>query len=131
MWICEKCGRSFKNKNQGHYCGRAPETVDEYISLQIPSSQGHLKLIREMIINNVNDISEKILWSMPTYEKNGNSISFTALKDRVSFYVGEDIIKEFEKELENIPAKKSAIYFYYDKELPVDLISKIIKKCFE
>ena len=31
MWKCPKCGRSFKKENQSHYCGKAPETVDEYI----------------------------------------------------------------------------------------------------
>lgn len=34
MWKCPKCGRSFKNGNQSHYCGKAPETVDEYILAQ-------------------------------------------------------------------------------------------------
>ena len=31
MWKCPKCGRSFKKENQGHYCGKAPETVEDYI----------------------------------------------------------------------------------------------------
>lgn len=35
MWICPKCGRKFKRTNQGHYCGKAPESIDEYIELQI------------------------------------------------------------------------------------------------
>ena len=34
MWKCPKCGREFKNVDQGHYCGKAPETVDEYILAQ-------------------------------------------------------------------------------------------------
>lgn len=34
MWICPKCGREFKRTNQGHYCGKAPESVDEYRELQ-------------------------------------------------------------------------------------------------
>lgn len=35
MWTCPKCGREFKRTNQGHYCGKVPENVDEYIELQI------------------------------------------------------------------------------------------------
>lgn len=130
MWICEKCGRSFVKINQGHYCGKAPLNVDEYINLQITLSQSHLKIIRDIIKNNIKDINEKISWSMPTYEKNGNSISFSALKDRVSLYVGEEIIKNFKKELSDIPTKKNAIYFRYDKELPIELIVDIVKKIF-
>ena len=34
MWICPKCGREFKRTNQGHYCGKAPGTVLEYIDSQ-------------------------------------------------------------------------------------------------
>ena len=131
MWTCEKCGRSFKNKNQGHYCGKAPLTVDEYINLQVPRCHPHLKTIREIIKNNIKDVNEKIAWSMPTYEKNGNNISFSALKNRVSLYVGEKIIKDFEGKLIDIPTKKSAIYFSYDKELPIALIVDIVKKCFD
>lgn len=34
MWTCPKCGREFKRTNQSHYCGKAPESVDEYIELR-------------------------------------------------------------------------------------------------
>ena len=34
MWKCPKCGRTFKNENQHHFCGKAPETIDEYILAQ-------------------------------------------------------------------------------------------------
>ena len=130
MWICEKCGRSFAKTNQGHYCGKAPSNVDEYINLQLPICHSHLKTIREIIKNNIKDVNEKISWSMPTYEKEGDNISFVALKDRLSLYVGEEIIKEFEDQLIGIPTKKSAIYFRYDEELPTELIIKIVKRCF-
>ena len=31
MWICPKCGKELKRTNQGHYCGKSPETVLELI----------------------------------------------------------------------------------------------------
>ena len=34
MWTCPKCGRTFKRQEQSHYCGKAPETVEEYIAEQ-------------------------------------------------------------------------------------------------
>lgn len=34
MWICPKCGRTFKKQNQSHYCGKEPETVEDYILAQ-------------------------------------------------------------------------------------------------
>ena len=35
MWTCPKCGRAFKRQEQSHYCGKAPETVDEYIACRL------------------------------------------------------------------------------------------------
>lgn len=34
MWTCPKCGRTFKKREQDHYCGKAPETIEEYIAMQ-------------------------------------------------------------------------------------------------
>ena len=34
MWKCPKCGRSFRNENQHHFCGKPPETIDDYILTQ-------------------------------------------------------------------------------------------------
>ena len=30
MWKCPKCGREFQKKEQSHYCGEKPKTIDEY-----------------------------------------------------------------------------------------------------
>ena len=46
MWKCPKCGRSFKKENQSHYCGKAPETVDEYILAQDEGIRDQLQSIR-------------------------------------------------------------------------------------
>ena len=51
MWTCPKCGREFKKTNQDHYCGKAPETVDEYIALQTPKAQKHLAELRNVSEN--------------------------------------------------------------------------------
>ena len=78
MWECPKCGREFKNTNQSHYCGQAPKNVLEYIDLQPPETQAHLTQLRMILQNSVLCVNERILWSMPYYEKEGKSISFSA-----------------------------------------------------
>ena len=49
MWTCPKCGRTFKRQEQGHYCGKAPETIDEYIAAQPEGVQQYLKEVRDAL----------------------------------------------------------------------------------
>ncbi len=118
MWICPKCGREFKRTNQEHYCGKAPETVQEYIELQPSEPHSHLKGLMNAIRDNVPHVHECILWSMPYYKKGEKAISFAAFKKYVSFYVGVEVIEEFSSELNGFVTKKDAVYFPYSKELP-------------
>lgn len=129
MWKCPKCGREFKRTNQGHYCGKAPETVLEYIALQPRESQTHLTEMMTVLKNSVPDVNERILWSMPYYGKEGESISFSACKNHISFYAGVEAIERFAPELKEFATKKNAIYFPYDKALPANLIERIVKWC--
>ena len=66
---------------------------------------------------------------MPYYEKEGKSISFSACKKHISFYVGVETIENFALELKGLVTKKNAIYFPYDKALPTELIENIVKWC--
>ena len=79
--------------------------------------------------NSVPDVKEYIFWSMPYYESVGNTISFSACKNHISLYAGEETIEEFALDLEGFTAKKNAIYFPYEKELPATLIERIAKWC--
>ena len=129
MWICPKCGREFKRTNQSHYCGKAPETVLEYIDSQPAETQPHLAEMMRILQNSVPGVKERILWSMPYYEKDGKTVSFSACKKYVSFYAGVNAIEKFASELDGFSAKKNAIYFPYDKALPAKLIADIAKWC--
>ncbi|MCR0262598.1 hypothetical protein MKC73_01650 [[Clostridium] innocuum] len=105
-----------------NYCGTAPETVLEYIASQ--PLETHLRLKEMMIIlqKSVSSIHERILWSMPYYEKEGNSISFSACKKHIHFNVGIGAIREFASALDGFTSKKNAIYFPYDEVLLVNLL---------
>lgn len=129
MWICPKCKREFKRINQGHYCGNAPKSVEEYVEAQPLNVQSHVKEVISIIRNSDLDIKERIVWSMPSFEKGGKTISLSTCKDHISLYVGEDIIAEFADDLGGLITKKSAIYLPYDKALPKELIQKLVKGC--
>ena len=44
LWKCPQCGRTFKNKEQGHYCTDKPMNIDEYIRRQGSEKQMELEL---------------------------------------------------------------------------------------
>ena len=67
MWKCPKCGRTFRNKNQQHFCGKAPETIDDYILAQDESIRDQLRNVREVLRDELPNATEKISWPMPTY----------------------------------------------------------------
>ena len=125
MWQCPKCGREFKRTNQGHYCGKAPQTVLEYIDSQPIETHPHLTEMMTILKNSVPGVNERILWSMPYYESEGKSISFSACKKHISFYVEVEAIEKFALDLDEFATKKNAIYFPYDKALPANLIESI------
>ena len=129
MWICPKCGREFKRTNQGHYSGKAPKTVLEYINSQPIETRTHLTEMMFILQNSDPCVKERILWSMPYYEKEEKSISFSACKKHISFYVGAEAIEKFALELNEFVTKKNAIYFPYDRALPTKLIEDIAKWC--
>ena len=130
MWKCPECGREFERTNQGHYCGKAPKTVEEYIESQPVEAQPHLMELRKIIKIAVPEITEYIAWSMPYYKKNGTSVSFAACKTYISFYLGAEILENFGSELTGFKIKKNAVYLPYDKELPSEIIEVIIKQLF-
>lgn len=129
MWVCPKCGREFKKANQGHYCGKAPKTVLEYIYLQPLEARPHLLKMMAALQDSVPCISERIVWSMPCYKKGAKYITFSACKNHISFYAGAEAIEEFSSELNEFITKKNAIYFPYNKALPAKLITNIAKWC--
>lgn len=130
MWTCPKCGRSFKNQNQDHYCGKAPETIDEYIEAQPREAQSYLNQIRETIKRAIPEAQERISWSMPTYWKGRNIIHFAGFKKHIGLYPGPEAVVEFAERLKGYKTSKGAVQLPLDKPLPLELIAEIAVWCY-
>ena len=131
MWTCPKCGRSFKNVNQSHYCGKAPKNIEEYISAQEEYAQPYLQEIRETIREALPEAEERISWSMPTFWKKHNIIQFAAAKKHVGLYPGPEAVERFHEQLEDYKTSKGTIQLPYDKPHPLELIAEIARWCYE
>lgn len=129
MWICPKCGRTFKKQNQGHYCGAPPETIDAYINGQPEHAQQYLKEVRNTIRAALPEAEERISWSMPTFWKQHNIIQFAGFKNHLSLYPGPEAVEEFSERLEAYKTSKGTIQFLYSKPIPLELIAEIARWC--
>lgn len=129
MWECPKCGRTFNNTNQSHYCGSAPQSIEEYIAQQPEYTQLYLRQINEVIQCALPDAAQKISWSMPTYWKKRNLIQFAASKKHIGLYPGPAAVEVFVDRLYGYKTSKGTIQLPYGKPLPLDLIGEIAAWC--
>lgn len=131
MWTCPKCGRTFKRQEQSHYCGKAPETIDEYIAAQPEEARHYLNDVKNAIRAALPDAEERIAWSMPTFRKEHNIIQFAGFKNHVGLYPGSEAVREFDGRLKEYKTGKGTIQIPYSSPVPVELISDIAKWCYE
>ena len=130
MWKCPKCGREFKKKEQSHYCGEKPKTIDEYILSQDADKQEELQHIRQILRNALPEAEERISWSMPTYWKKHNILHFAASKGHIGLYPGPAAVMQFAEELQSYKTDKGTIRIPYGG-IDAALIEKIAKWCWE
>lgn len=130
MWKCPKCGREFKKKEQSHYCGEKPKTIDEYILSQDADKQEDLRYIREILHSALPEAEERISWSMPTYWKKHNILHFAASKEHIGLYPGPAAVMHFAEELRGYKTEKGTIRIPYGK-VNAALIEKIARWCWQ
>lgn len=130
MWKCPKCGRTFKNKEQSHYCGEAPRTIDEYILSQDEDAREDLRQVRQILRCALPEAEERISWSMPTYWKKHNIIHFAASKKHIGLYSGPAAVEHFSEKLQGYKTDKGTIRIPYGK-IDASLIEKIARWCLE
>ncbi|MEO9022157.1 MAG: DUF1801 domain-containing protein [Ginsengibacter sp.] len=102
-------------------------SIDEYISFSPKNIQQMLEAIRVTIRKAAPNAEETISYGMPTFKLNGNLVHFAAFKNHIGFYPTPTGIEEFEKELSVYQMGKGSVQFPFDKPMPLDLISKIVK----
>ncbi len=85
LWRCPKCGREFKKRNQSHYCGEKPKTIDEYIMMQDEGKRADLRLIYQTLKDTLPEAEERISWSMPTFWKTAIFFNLPLQKTTLGF----------------------------------------------
>ena len=129
MWTCPKCGRTFQRQNQGHFCGKASDSIDAYIMAQPEYTQEYLRAVRNAIRTALPEAEERISWSMPTFWKEHNIIQFAGFKKHIGLYPGPEAVEKFSAQLKDYKTSKGTIQFLYSSPLPLKMIADIALWC--
>ena len=106
----------------------AHKTVDDYIRAQPAMVRASLERLRQTIKSAAPGAEEVISYQIPTYKLNGPLVHFAVHKDHCSFIVTDQtLIEKFSRELTGFKTSGTTIHFTADKQLPVSLITRIVK----
>lgn len=100
--------------------------IDDYIQQFSSEKQFILQTLRKLITQIAPEATEIINYKMPTFRYNGNLIHFAMFKNHLGIYPGSEAIEVFQNDLSEYKTSKGAIQLPLDKEIPTDLIQKIV-----
>jgi len=103
------------------------KTIDEYIAAFPKNIQSILEELRQAIKESAPEAEETISYQMPAFKLNGILVWFAAFKNHIGFYPKTSAIEAFKRELSDYEVSKGTIRFPLDKQIPLDLIKKIVK----
>ena len=101
--------------------------IDDYISGFPEPVQVILQQIRQIIQEEAPEATEAFTYKMPTFKLKKNLVHFAAYKKHIGFYPTPSGISNFQNELSDFETSKGAIKFPLDKEIPFELIRKIVR----
>ena len=106
----------------------APNTINAYIAAFPPAVQAILEQIRMTIRETAPDAEETMAYHMPTFTLNGQYlVYFAAYKKHIGLYPAPIGISEFTEDLAAYESGKGTLKFPFDKPIPFDLITNIVK----
>ncbi|MFO7682923.1 MAG: DUF1801 domain-containing protein [Chloroflexota bacterium] len=105
----------------------APTTIDEYIAGFPPDVQEILQKVRATIKEAAPNAEETIKYQLPTFTLKGNLVYFGGFKKHVGFYPVPTGIEAYAEDLAPYKTGKGSIQLPYDKPIPYDLITKVVK----
>jgi len=106
---------------------KKPKSIDEYIGSFPNDVQEILEKIRLTIQEAAPDATEKISYSMPAFEQNGIVVYFAAFKNHIGLYALPTGHEAFKEEFLPYKSGKGSVQFPFNKPIPYDLITKIVK----
>ncbi len=103
------------------------KSIDEYIADSEEPITSKLIQMRKIIGEVAPDAVETISYNMPAFRQKKVIAYFAGFKNHIGLYAMPTTNGAFTKELANYKTGKGSIQFPLDKDLPVELIKKIVE----
>lgn len=100
--------------------------VDQYIAGFPKETQALLTQLRSVIRREAPNAIESISYGLAAYKLHGPLVYFGGFKGHVSLFPTGSSLQQFESELAPYKRSKGTVQFPLDKELPLDLIKRIV-----
>jgi len=101
--------------------------VDEYLNSLPAGVKEKLETIRHTIKTAVPEAQEVISYQMPAFKYKGMLAYYAAFKNHYSLFLSPRVVQAFKKELATYELSKATIKIPLVQEVPVKLITKIVK----
>jgi uncharacterized protein YdhG (YjbR/CyaY superfamily) len=103
------------------------DEIQLYIDKQAPLQKEILEKLRKPIKKSAPLATEAMSYGVPAFKFKGNLVLYAAFKNHIGIYPEPKTIQVFKNELKNYDTSKGTIKFALDKQIPYDLIEKIVK----
>lgn len=104
----------------------SPE-IDAYIATAREPAQSRLIALRAVISQEAPLAVERMAYGMPTWHQGENLVHLAAHAGHIGLYPGPEAIAAFAQELSDYPSSKGAIQLLHDRDLPLELVRRIVR----
>ncbi len=129
MDLSQKCGRNFRNINQNHYCGKAPETIEEYIREQPGRSAAALAAASGNHPRGDPGSQGENLLEHAHLLEGAQTDPVAASRKHIGLYPGAEAVEVFADRLTEYQTSKGTIRLPIDRPLPLELVAEIARWC--
>ena len=105
------------------------KTIDQYHSAFPAEAVKRMQMIRDIVHKVVPDVEETISYQIPCFKYEGYLIYYAAFPNHISLSnpFSKELLEHFKDEFKKYKVSKSVIQFPNDKDLPLELITRIIE----
>lgn len=105
----------------------AGEAVAAYIESASEPARTRLRTLRAIVREEAPDAIERMAYGLPTWHQGENLVHLGAFAHHVGVYPGSEAIEVFAEELAPFRTSKGAIQLPHDRDLPLDLVRRIVR----